>query len=423
MLVTFWTLGNILVDFSQLCLGCLWDGTLLTVPALVVTFLLFLLTYICWKTTDTPSDIPSPPRPPFLITIRPSTTTPTQNTLQDIRIFSPQPYLSRLIHQIHRSRQRTPENGVPGQESNQNVGATAPLIQPARPFHLRGLFRPAHFGSTRSFRTFLRSRLFFPVLLYRIFPRQRHQGAGAGPGPGQRIASERVTQVDRSTQAGLRVAESSQPTTDILLNSSPTPAEARVQSQGEETLVNGGGDNAMADDVVTPEGQLVKFTIKFLNDTQLEVVTSENEKIGPFKKRHFSQELKEKKIVRLIFNGRVLDENLTLKEAGIFEECVVHCLTVTPHTPPQADSVANGSESVGSTGGVRNPNTGGGGEPGFFFVSLLGIILISLWFICFNFGQQLFTQSAVVSLSVLTGIFLIGVVAFYLPVHPIQNRQ
>jgi hypothetical protein len=48
----------------------------------------------------------------------------------------------------------------------------------------------------------------------------------------------------------------------------------------------------------------------------------------------------------------------------------------------------------------------------------MGIILVFLLFICFNFGQQLFTQSAVMSLSVLTRIFLIGIVAFYLPVHP-----
>jgi len=153
-------------------------------------------------------------------------------------------------------------------------------------------------------------------------------------------------------------------------------------------------------------------------------------------RRHFSQELSENKVVRLIFNGRVAEDTRTLKESGFFEACVVHCLIVTPQQQnPQNQNRggAGGGQQGTFNGGPYagapannmngpNPNNNSRGpEPGMFFVTLMGLILISLWFICFNFGQQLFTQSAVVSLSVLTGIFLIGLVAFYLPVHPTAN--
>lgn len=148
-------------------------------------------------------------------------------------------------------------------------------------------------------------------------------------------------------------------------------------------------------------------------------------------RRHFSQELSENKAVRLIFNGRVMDnDDRTLKESGIFDQCVVHCLIVTP--PPNSNPAQNSEGSTGpytvygpppTNSGQNGQSRGGGPEPGMFFVTLVGVILITLWLICFNFGQQLFTQSAVLSLSVLTGIFLIGLVAFYLPVHPTQNQN
>jgi hypothetical protein len=54
-------------------------------------------------------------------------------------------------------------------------------------------------------------------------------------------------------------------------------------------------------------------------------------------RRQFASELGENKVVRLIFNGRVLDnESRTLKESGIFDQCVVHCLVVTPQAAPPA---------------------------------------------------------------------------------------
>jgi len=123
--------------------------------------------------------------------------------------------------------------------------------------------------------------------------------------------------------------------------------------------------------------------------------------------------------VRLIFNGRVLDnDSSTLRESGIFDQCVVHCLIVSRQPAP------GGQSSTGPTGTSRQVNARQihgfmrAPEPGMFFVAFIGVFLLFLWFVCFHFGQHLFTQSAVASLTVLTAIFLIGLVAFYLPAHP-----
>lgn len=140
-------------------------------------------------------------------------------------------------------------------------------------------------------------------------------------------------------------------------------------------------------------------------------------------RRHFATEMAENKTVRLIFNGRVLDnDSKTLREFGIFDQCVVHCLIVNrqQHMDPTRNTGGlptgrnnAGGQADGIPGNVRR--VVGLPEPGMFFVAFIGIFLIFLWFICLHFGQHLFTQSAVVSLTVLTAIFLIGIVACYLP--------
>lgn len=123
--------------------------------------------------------------------------------------------------------------------------------------------------------------------------------------------------------------------------------------------------------------------------------------------------------MRLIFNGRVLDNDAsTLRESGIFDQCVVHCLIVSRPPPPSASGSSAGSR--GSNDRANNGGILGGGaaDPGLFFVGFLGVFLTILWVVCFNWGSHLFSQSAVISLTLLTLIFGIGLVAFYLPVHP-----
>jgi transmembrane and ubiquitin-like domain-containing protein len=71
----------------------------------------------------------------------------------------------------------------------------------------------------------------------------------------------------------------------------------------------------------------VTIRLKFLNETERDVEASLVENIRSFKRRHFNQEMSANKIVRLIFNGKVLrEEEQSLQSYGLFDKCVVHCL-------------------------------------------------------------------------------------------------
>lgn len=86
-------------------------------------------------------------------------------------------------------------------------------------------------------------------------------------------------------------------------------------------------------------------------------------------RRNFTTDLAAQKIVRLVFNGHVLQpDNKTLAECGLFDNCVVHCLihnqkTNSNHNQGSSSSNISGS-SYGATGlpastsGSSNNNRG-----------------------------------------------------------------
>lgn len=70
-----------------------------------------------------------------------------------------------------------------------------------------------------------------------------------------------------------------------------------------------------------------RIKLKYLNDELRLVKGSPNEAIGDFKKRNFTVEISAQKLVRLVFNGHVLQpDTKTLQACGLFDNCVVHCL-------------------------------------------------------------------------------------------------
>uniref|UniRef100_A0A0K8TPK1 Putative transmembrane and ubiquitin-like domain-containing protein 2 n=1 Tax=Tabanus bromius TaxID=304241 RepID=A0A0K8TPK1_TABBR len=70
-----------------------------------------------------------------------------------------------------------------------------------------------------------------------------------------------------------------------------------------------------------------RIKLKYLNDELRLVTGTPNEAIGDFKKRNFTVELSAQKIIRLVFNGHVLQpDSKTLQACGLFDNCVVHCL-------------------------------------------------------------------------------------------------
>lgn len=142
-------------------------------------------------------------------------------------------------------------------------------------------------------------------------------------------------------------------------------------------------------------------------------------------RRNFSIELAAKKLVRLVFNGHVLQpDSKTLAACGLFDNCVVHCLIHNPK--PQMGATGEDSGTVGDngttdSGGGGGYGTGGGiaGEStrrdnstryGTYFI-YIGTFLFSAaiaycWYCRFHYGH-LFNLNSTIGLIVTTTIFLI----------------
>nr|CAD2169600.1 unnamed protein product [Meloidogyne enterolobii] len=146
--------------------------------------------------------------------------------------------------------------------------------------------------------------------------------------------------------------------------------------QNEEN--NGGRDintstNLSADSIC--------IRIKFLDDSLKIVQTNKNVTIGNFKRLHFSEELKEGKIIRLIYQGRLLrDDSSTLEFYGLTDSCVLHCHIGT--RPYSTNNNVGGNENNNRAGenGAQNGSGGGG---------ILGtgprMVETGFWLILFNF--------------------------------------
>lgn len=80
------------------------------------------------------------------------------------------------------------------------------------------------------------------------------------------------------------------------------------------------------DEDLSPEDPW-KIKIKYLNDDMKVVEAKPSQTLGEFKRRNFAKELHANKLVRLVFNGKVLQpDGASLRSCALFENCVVHCL-------------------------------------------------------------------------------------------------
>lgn len=171
-----------------------------------------------------------------------------------------------------------------------------------------------------------------------------------------------------------------------------------------------------------PQSKQIRIKLKYLNDDSKLVEGNLNEGIGDFKKRNFSIELAAKKLVRLVFNGHVLQpDTKTLAACGLFDNCVVHCLIHNPKPQLGGGDVANNS-SIGDNGagdgGLSNSAGLGEGIPsrhsstryGTYFIYIGTFILSATisycWYCRFHYGH-LFNLNSTIGLIVTTTIFLI----------------
>lgn len=93
-------------------------------------------------------------------------------------------------------------------------------------------------------------------------------------------------------------------------------------------------------------------------------------------RRQFNAEL-ESKLIKLIFNGQILeDDKKSLSQCGLFSEAVVHCLILQKRATiaPVADQI---STAPRGTAGVMNSATSLEWN-GTLFIYIIGMVLVSL---------------------------------------------
>lgn len=175
-------------------------------------------------------------------------------------------------------------------------------------------------------------------------------------------------------------------------NSAPT--DSQVSSEIPSTSTK--------DNLNVPLEENIQIKLKFLNEDIKIVSGSRNEPIGDFKKRNFRLELEEEKLVKLVFNGQVLLDNVSISNCGLFDNCVVHCLI---HNRRNTNNPAAQGESP-----TQPANNGILPENGSFFI-YLGIVLVLVtlifcWFCRIQYSS-LFSWYSTVGLVLMTSLFLV----------------
>lgn len=102
-------------------------------------------------------------------------------------------------------------------------------------------------------------------------------------------------------------------------------------------------------------------------------------------RRHFLSELSAEKVVRLIFNGQLLQpDTQTLKNCGLFDNCVVHCLIHQKRNqstdPTITESRREGYSFPNTNGLANNNNQNRDWDLGNFLFAFISFILLAAWY-------------------------------------------
>ena len=211
------------------------------------------------------------------------------------------------------------------------------------------------------------------------------------------------SQATVSTQHSLDPGEEI-PSEDTQNNTNSVSEELTSDSgQSPQTiLVNDAGN----------QQEPIKIRCQFLDETSLQVDTCLSESLSGLKTRHLIPHLRLNPSngdnVRLIFNGRVLQgETLTLAEAGVVNNCVIHCLVHRNNPDNEPEGItrnANRNENVVDISDLDLSNV---------CYPLLGSVLMAIWW-CQVVYAHYFTMTSTLSLVSLTVLYLASAANTYL---------
>lgn len=149
-------------------------------------------------------------------------------------------------------------------------------------------------------------------------------------------------------------------------------------------------------------------------------------------RRHFSSELSSNKIIRLIFQGKVLhNDEASLSSCGIHDNCVVHCLIHQPRPTTNSQQTPDTMNHDNPEQPQPNVARHGQRQPGpvhrewnlaTLLSALITVIISLLWYARLEF-YTLFSYTSTSTLGILTGIFMFTAFLTYLVDSEEQQHQ
>lgn len=198
-----------------------------------------------------------------------------------------------------------------------------------------------------------------------------------------------------SDRSDLQLSEEALPAT----MTTTTTATTTTTTTTSETLTSEGNENIQ---MIKDADSKISIKLKYLNDEIKTVECYLNESLGNFKKRNFKTEL-ESKLIKLIFNGKLLeDDKKSMQQCGIFSEAVVHCLVLQKKSQVNASVVNQNANANRQSDGsfINNIN---------FEWNIIGMVLVCLtlvicWYCRLQYAY--FSWYSTIGLVLLTSLFI-----------------
>ncbi|KAK9882238.1 hypothetical protein WA026_019752 [Henosepilachna vigintioctopunctata] len=174
------------------------------------------------------------------------------------------------------------------------------------------------------------------------------------------------------------------------------------------------------------EGERINVKLKYLNEEIKQVEGRLLETLGSFKRRNFQFELSNDKLIKLIFNGRVLEsDSTTLQRCGFFDNCVVHCLVQRRNQRPLQPLSRISDRTIYFTAHTDRTiriNQAHEWHLENYLFGILCCFLGAAWYLRYVYAH-LYTVTATIGLILMTGIFTIIMYGMHFPDNSDFNQQ
>lgn len=187
----------------------------------------------------------------------------------------------------------------------------------------------------------------------------------------------------------------------------------------------------------------ISIYIRLVNEQQKQIQVYPKETILSIKRKHFQDELNTNKIVRFIYQGQFLRDNLTIENYNIHDQTTIHChitnktsvddlnnqsstintqtITTNPQVVTQTESHVQQLNVIQTQSSQRNSLLNL--QYGMIILPLCTILLSIIWYLRLNF-KQFFSPLSNLSLFTITcAYFVFLLVYFYQLISYTRSRS